>query len=84
MEGIGQLGFEPGLGFGLDRFVEDGGFAGHAVQLEGDDPVAVLVGGPDVNQLDEECFSFFDADGDFLARLETVEESGGGQGGDFC
>ena len=74
LERVREVGFEAALRLGLDRFVEDSGFARHPVELEGDDAIAILIGSADIDELGVKGFAFLDADGGFFARLQSVKE----------
>ena len=72
-----------GGGGGGEGFVDDDGFAGHAVELVEEGAAGFVVGLADGDELDDEDFPGIDLDFDFLADLEAVEEGGRGELGEI-
>ena len=89
-EGSGDVGGVCGVAFlsgggggGGEGFVDDDGFAGHAVELVEEGAAGFAIGLADGDELDDEDFPGIDLDLDFLADLEAVEEGGGGELGEI-
>jgi len=79
LQRIGQIRFEPRFRFGLYRLVDDRRLTAHAVQFKGDNPIPIFIWRADIDQLDEQCFAFLNADGNFLAGFKAIEKRGCGQ-----
>jgi hypothetical protein len=71
---IGRVSLGALAGLGLNRAVEDDAFAGAAIEFKGQGTLSVFVGFGNVNQFNDEIFTLFDFNRNFLAGLKAVEE----------